>query len=287
MGNIADMHCHIVPGVDDGARTLKDSLDIVKEEYRQGVRLIIATPHWRRGMFETDRHTVEEHFRLLKAAAAEPFPDLNLYLGCEFHVHIDMIEEMRSSPLFRMNGTNIVLTEFSSEHNQDYIREALNKEISSGFTPIVAHIERYPDAFRDLDFIAELQSMGAKIQVNADSVIGEEGRSVRKQIRKMIDSDLVDFIGSDAHNITDRACHLGQCAKTIEKHFGQAAVRKIMWQHPCEIISAAQRVENVPSAEEKPETGPPKEQKARHKPVVICYTDLDNLDTEGEQDKNG
>lgn len=286
MIRIADMHCHIVPGVDDGARTLKDSLDIVEEEYRQGVRLIIVTPHWRRGMFETDRREVEEHFRLLKAAAKEPFPNLEFYLGCEFHVHMDMIEEMRSSPLFRMNGTNMVLTEFSSENDKNYIREALNKEISSGFEPIVAHIERYPDAFHDLNFIEEIKSMGVRIQVNADSVIGEEGRSIRKRIRKMMEEDLVDFIGSDAHNITDRACHLKRCADEIEKYFGISVVKRLMWENPLNIVRRqgfAQRED--PRSFLKPQQS--EKTRVHHKPVVINYTDLEQLENEKSEERNG
>lgn len=286
MIRIADMHCHIVPGVDDGARTLKDSLNIVKEEYRQGVRVIIVTPHWRRGMFETDRRIVREHFLLLRAAAKEPYPDLEFYLGCEFHVHMDMIEEMRSSPLFRMNGTNAVLTEFSSGHDQNYIREALNKEISSGFSPIVAHIERYPDAFHDLSFIEEIRNMGARIQVNADSVIGEEGRLVRKRIRKMMEQGLVDFIGSDAHNTTDRACHLKRCADEIEKNFGSSEVKRLMWDNPLSLArerSSVQREGTDPSLETQ-QTG---RNTVRHKPVVINFTELEELENEKGEEKDG
>lgn len=245
---IADMHCHIVPGVDDGAQTLDESLAIIKEEYAQGVRMIILTPHWRRGMFETDRQTVKRQFDQLKESTQEKYTDLKLYLGCEFHVNPDMTDEIGQNPFFRMNGSDYVLTEFSSHHDETCIRDTINQILSSGYTPIIAHIERYPACIGNTEFIYELQQMGALIQVNADSVTGRDGWSVKRTVLKLIKDGLVDFIGSDAHNTKDRACHLLECEKVLLKKFGSDLTQKILWDHPNEIIEASKRDESTGTA---------------------------------------
>lgn len=262
---IADMHCHIVPGVDDGAKTMDESMAIIKSEYEQGVRLIIVTPHWRRGMFETDRKTVYDHFIRMRDAAQQKFSDLQMFPGCEFHVNADMIEEMGSDGMLRMNASDFVLTEFSSHHDQNFVREIINQEISSGYTPIIAHIERYPACINDFDFIAELRRMGARVQVNADSVAGRDGRRVRHSVLRLIEKDCVDFIGSDAHNTRDRACHLLDCEKVLLKKFGSGTVEKIMWNNPNEIVERQQIGEKVQREDGLTEG----ESRVKHKKVTI------------------
>ena len=90
MGGYFDMHCHIIPKVDDGSELLEESLALLDTEVRAGVTDIILTPHFRLEMFEADRDYVEAQYELLKSAAAEIFPDLHLYLGCEYHSNHDM-----------------------------------------------------------------------------------------------------------------------------------------------------------------------------------------------------
>lgn len=236
---LADMHCHIVPGVDDGARDMAESLSILNEEYKQGVRMIILTPHWRHGMFETDRKTVEDQYQKLREEAQKSFPDLTLYLGCEFHVHPDMIEEISKNSLFRMNGSDYVLTEFSAHHDQNYIRDVINQEVSSGLIPIVAHIERYPACLSDPEFIHELRQMGAFVQINADSAAGQEGWSVKRAVLRLVKEGLIDFVGSDAHNTKDRACHLSDAEKVLRKKFGPEVTEKLFWDNAEKIILAS------------------------------------------------
>ena len=91
-----DIHCHIVPSVDDGASSAEEAYKMLQMEYRQGVRNIIATPHYRLQMFETPIKTVEHQFLVLKQLARKVAPDLHVYLGCEFHSNMEMVEMLRS-----------------------------------------------------------------------------------------------------------------------------------------------------------------------------------------------
>lgn len=115
---IYDIHCHIVPGVDDGATDIEETGKLLRMEYEQGVRTIIATPHFRFRMFETSAEKVKEQFKLVEKAAAEVASDLHVYLGCEFHTNMEMISMLRENKVMTMAGSRYVLTEFS--HNNDY-----------------------------------------------------------------------------------------------------------------------------------------------------------------------
>lgn len=231
MRPLCDMHCHILPGVDDGSPDMETSLAMLGKEYQQGVRLAVLTPHFRKGMFETSRETCRCHFRDLRQEAFQIYPDMVLKLGCEFHVCLDMEKLLDSDPAYRMDGGDIVLTEFSQEGGKPEIRKQLNDLVQAGWRPIVAHVERL-DASSDRGFLTGLRKMGAALQINSDAVLGLDGFGLRLKTRKLLKEGLVDYIGSDAHNMTDRAVHIGECAAYIEKKYGEAYARRLMWERP-------------------------------------------------------
>ena len=236
MGEMFDMHCHIIPSVDDGSDSLEMSLKMLHIEYGAGVRHIILTPHYRRGMFEKDRDTVEERYEELKAAAARELPGLQLYLGCEYHSDEEIVDRLRSDYRYRMNGGKHVLLEFSEGDPQKYIRERVYTLRSAGFLPAIAHIERISSCNKDLDFVAELGNMGCLIQVNADSVIGKDGRQAKKFSRDLIKEDLLDLIGSDGHNLSSRPVRIGECRNWIEKKAGPGYANWLFCQRPAELL---------------------------------------------------
>ena len=114
MKNLFDIHCHIIPGVDDGARTMEMALKMLQMEYEDGVRSIILTPHYRREMFETPKEKIERQFALLKEQSEAPIgSDLRLYPGCEFHATISMVESLSSTERQTLAGSAYVPTDFS------------------------------------------------------------------------------------------------------------------------------------------------------------------------------
>ena len=163
---------------------------------------------------------------------------MKLYLGCEFHVNHDMTDMLRQEPRYRMCGTRYVLLEFSSAHDMGYIRNRAYTLISSGYTPVIAHCERYGPIYRHADFAEELCDMGAMLQLNADSIIGLDGFGMKMFCRKLLKRGLVSFVGSDAHNTSDRSSHIGQCADFIEKKYGSQTAREIFIHNPRMLLGA-------------------------------------------------
>lgn len=241
MDHLFDIHCHMVPGVDDGASTLEESLDMLRIEQRDGVDSIIITPHYRKRMFETSAERVHEQFLRLKEAAGTAFPGLKLYLGCELHSNMELEELLHERKFTTMADSSFVLLEFSGEDSQNYIRDRVRCVMSSGYEPILAHAERYGAVLGDLNFAYELAAMGAKIQVNAGSIIGESGRKTKKFCRSLMKENLLGFVGSDAHNTRDRVPNIGVCAEYVAKKMGEEYVRRIFHDNPLEIILEGQK----------------------------------------------
>lgn len=236
MENMFDIHCHAVPGVDDGASSLAEAMEILKREHRDGVRAIILTPHFRRGMFETGREYVKAQFDLLQEEAAQKLPDLNLYLGCEFHSNMDMAELLDECEYYRMAGSAYVLLEFSGGDSKEYIWDRLYQAAAHGFEPIVAHAERYRALWKDLEFAERIERMGARFQVNAGSILGYSGRQPKKFCRLLMEHDLLSYVGSDSHDVSVRPPRMGECAAYMEKKMGKDYAEQILVRNPEKIL---------------------------------------------------
>ncbi|MDO5337686.1 MAG: capsular biosynthesis protein [Eubacteriales bacterium] len=234
MTGLYDVHCHILPGVDDGAKDMKEALGMLKMQYESGVRTIFATPHYRRGMFETDSGILLERYQTLRSEAEKM--GIRLLLGCEYHVDGEMVDKLKYGKKPTMSGSRYALSEFSTAVQQKEMKDSLYKLRMNGIRPIVAHIERYGAITKDLDFIESLVEMGVYIQINADSVLGREGFGAKRFCKKLLKEELVHFIGSDAHGIKERKPELGACAAYIEKKYGSSYVQRIFIDNPSKII---------------------------------------------------
>lgn len=218
-----DIHSHIIFGVDDGAQSEEDTLELLRESYEQGVRTIIATPHRRRGMFETDIEIIKQNFAKVEELAKTVAEDLRVYLGSEIFYREGEIENIENKKYPTLAETDYILMEFAYEMPYKEIHRALNNVILLGLTPVVAHVERYMNV--DEAAVQELINMGCYIQVNAASVlkpklIGDKHKHYKKRAKKYLDAELVHFIASDMHNMTTRKTYMKEAYDIIEAKYG-------------------------------------------------------------------
>ena len=226
---LVDIHCHILPGVDDGAPDMETSRAMIRDAYEQGVRYIIATPHYRPEMFEPSMKKVIRVYHELRDYAEEV--GIGLRLGCEYYRNEQMIRHLDKKLRPTMLGSRYVLTEFSTNDSFVTVRNYIYELITKGYRPIVAHVERY-FCCQEPERIQELKKLGAQIQINADSVLGYEGHTIKKSCAGLMKDDLVDFIGSDAHNLEGRKMNLGKCAAYVRKKMGQDYAEEIFVDNP-------------------------------------------------------
>lgn len=236
MLGLYDIHCHILPGVDDGSHSIEETRKLLSLEYEDGVRTIIVTPHYRVEMFEPELARVYQAFWDTCDEAAAIAPDLKIYMGCEFHANMEMVETLKNGRRPTMAGSRYVLTEFRESTPFSYIKERVTALRSGGYFPIIAHAERYKCMSDEFDHAEELARMGARIQINAGSLLGDMGRQTRQYCRDLIDEDLVWYVASDAHNLKDRKPNLGKCFAWLERKYGYTTAKRLLADHPEELI---------------------------------------------------
>lgn len=234
MIGMIDVHCHILPGIDDGAANLTVARALLQKEYQDGVRAIIATPHYRKQMFEPSMGTVVTAYRMLRDQALRM--GIQLFLGCEYHVNMEITENIYAGNRPTMAESRYVLSEYSSSVEEVFIKERCYHMLSRGLVPVIAHVERYPVLRKNLDLIDELQEMGCMIQVNAGSVLGEDGRKVKRFCKKALSYGLIDLVGSDCHDLKHRAPRLGECAVWLEKKAGPTYAEKLLRGNAMKIL---------------------------------------------------
>lgn len=198
-----DVHCHILPGVDDGARDLDESLAMLEAAKRAGITSIVCTPHCRSPYF--DYEAMWDAFRLLQAHAGG-FP---LQMG--FEVNHRKLKElgMGWADYLHFDGSNEFLLELSTHAGalefQEYERTIFELQ-GRGYQVIIAHPERYEAVQKDVEVARRLSRMGCKLQASADFVDGGRFGKEKKPARALFDAMLYDYIASDAHHAGHYDC---------------------------------------------------------------------------------
>jgi protein-tyrosine phosphatase len=201
---LLDFHNHLIPGVDDGAASLEESLSGIERMRAQGIRQIITTPHFRAStlgqltQFQSEMGRIDEAWRTLEAAVAEGFPDVTLKRGVELALDepIDSVGDRR----IRLGGSRFVLVEFPYFMIPPNSGQALVRLRQGGVTPIIAHPERYQNVEADLAILYDWKRSGAFLQLNAGSVVGAYGPRVERLAWKCLRAGLVDYLSSDYHS---------------------------------------------------------------------------------------
>lgn len=205
-----DIHSHILPGVDDGSRSVDMTKKILSAYVEEGVSQVICTPHQTKELHRPE--VLKDRFsKLQRAVAAYP---VKLYLGAEIYYYEDIIPDLQSGKLLTLNATEYILVEFSTRAEMVYIPDAIYELSIAGYKPIVAHIERY--GYLSVDNWGEIKSNGGLIQVNASIF---EKKEYSKLVKHFMKKDLVDFIASDCHNDVSRKADFSAAKTYIQKKF--------------------------------------------------------------------
>lgn len=236
-----DVHSHIIFDVDDGPKTLDESLSLIQESYRQGVRTIVATSHRRKGMFETPEDKILANFELVKEAASEHLPDLTLLYGGELYYSDRVQEGLENKTVPTMAGTRFALIEFSMMTSWKDMHNALTQVLMLGITPLIAHIERYNALEFDKKRVQELINMGCYTQINSSHVLkpklfGDKYKVFKKRARYFLEEDLVHCVASDMHNLSERPPFMQEARELIRKEFGRQRAQDLFELNPATLL---------------------------------------------------
>lgn len=232
-GRIADIHCHVLPGVDDGSKSMEMSMEMLDIAYNEGVGTIIATPHHMPDGKNVSPAGIKERVAKLQQYADEKEYDLTILPGNEIYYYSDAPDMLEEGKICSLAGTSYVLVEFSPMDESRYIRNSLSELQNMGYDPIIAHVERYMSLCKaPFDKIKQLREMGILIQVNATSIMGGFGKPTKVVVEKLLKEQLVDFIGTDAHRSEgSRGPKILECAEYLEKKYPAKYVEKILFRN--------------------------------------------------------
>ncbi len=234
---IVDIHCHILPGVDDGAKSFEQSKAMLDIAYEQGIRTIIATPHHMPEGRNASPQTIEEQVTRLQNYADECHYDMDIYVGNEIYYHEEAADLLDEEEICTLAATSYVLVEFAPMDDARYIRNSLNHLQNMGYQPIIAHVERYMSLVKPpFEHIKQLREMGVLIQVNAGSITGFFGKHSKETAEKLLKAKLVDFIGTDAHSDGGRAPRMADCIEILQKKCSPEYVEQLLYGNAEEFI---------------------------------------------------
>ncbi len=236
MEHYTDIHSHILPGVDDGAADMEMTMEMVGMAYRQGVRAMIATPHYYPGHVKYAKEYVDDVFQKTVSAVKESYGDFTLLLGNEIYYREGAQEKIRNKRIHTMADTPYLLLEFSPGAHINVLHGAVRNCVEEGYYPILAHIERYQCLWKNEKAVKELVRMGAYMQVNAENFTEGLFSAQRRWCLKLAREGLMHFIGSDSHNTNDRCPNLKQAADYLKGKLDEDTFHRIMYENPGKLL---------------------------------------------------
>lgn len=233
-----DIHSHILPAIDDGAKDLKMSLIMAKMASLSGTQEMIATPHF---CFRyNDKSDIEylkkTYYAFVEQLVINKIP-LKLYLGMEILYTEELLEFIENEQLYGLNRTNYLLIEFDYLDSPDYLVSALAKIKAYGYRPILAHPERYRAVWQHFEILECLVNEGILCQCNTGSLFGHFGLHAKETVQKMFEYGFVHFIGSDCHGIMERNPEIIDAYDHVCNFYGLKVANKIFKKNPTKIIS--------------------------------------------------
>ena len=226
---MVDIHCHILPALDDGAKSFDEALKMAEMAIEDGITHVVATPH-SNSEYHFDFGVVRKRCNELQAKLADR---LQLATGCDFHLSMENLEKIRACPAnYTINQRRYLLIEFADFAIPPTTEEALKRLQSLGLSLIITHPERNPLIRAQPQRLKRWLQQGCYVQVTAQSLLGKWGESARKQVEAWLDQKLVHFVASDAHNTAQRPLRLKEAYAAVAERWGGFLARSLFHENP-------------------------------------------------------
>lgn len=216
-----DLHSHLIPGIDDGAKTIEESLILIKGLADLGFRKIITSPHIMSGGYNNTPEIILNGRNMVRQALKEAAIDVAFDAWAEYYLDETIMPKIEKRNLLTM-GDNYVLVELSYLMKSFSTTSYFYNLISNGYKVVLAHPERYPYYYSDdLDEYKMLKDQGVYFQLNISSLTGTYGDGARSTAQKLIDSDMIDFVATDLHNMR----HLNYIRQAVQLPYVEKVIR--------------------------------------------------------------
>lgn len=230
---ICDIHTHILPGVDDGAQTTQQAVQMIANAVASNVEYLVVTPHCNRpGM--TEDPCLQKRFEKLCGEASH-LP-VKLAMGAEVHVTQQLPARLRKGEFPTINGSRYLLTEFPFHWEKEGFVPVLESILRLGYVPVVAHPERYEALWEAPEMVDRWLELGCHIQLTAGSVVGKYGNRVHKTAGFLLKNGMACCVASDAHGTARRNNNLLEVQSYLSLYYSKQCAKALLWDNPMKIL---------------------------------------------------
>ncbi|MCA0981215.1 tyrosine-protein phosphatase [Exiguobacterium aestuarii] len=215
-----DIHCHLLPAVDDGPGTVEQTIEMARRAVEEGVTAIVVTPHAFHPQFETEDLNVQEAAATLKNVLHQEGITLDIYPGQEIRVFGDLVQALEDGEALSLAGSRYVLVEFPSDTVPAYAEQLFFRLQTEGYTPVIAHPERNKELATNPKRLVDFVSSGALSQVTTSSLTGEFGQNVKEIAFVFLRNGLSQLVASDAHSTGRRTFYWEAAEQAVAEELG-------------------------------------------------------------------
>ena len=232
-----DIHSHLLYGIDDGSKSIEDSVDIIRDLSEIGYTDIILTPHYiSHSKYSSPKDNNLILLNSLKDALNMQNINVNLYLGNEIYINHHISDLLESGEISSLNDSKYLLIELPMNGEYDYI-DVFEDLIYDGYKIILAHPERYHSFQRDFDKIYELEEIGVYFQCNIESILGSYGKGAVKMVKRMFKEKKVSFLATDIHHKKRDYVKFDRAKRKIRKYLSSSELDELLIKNPSMIIN--------------------------------------------------
>ena len=222
-----DFHSHIIPEIDDGSRSIKETMLLLQEAKEAGFTSIISTSHYLPGRYEFDEASRMQFLETIQAGAKNFGIDIDLKLGSEIYACYDMVELLKGNKASTISGTKYVLFELPMQSQLPNFKNILYDLLGHGYRPIIAHPERYSYVKENPNWLLEYLELGILFQSNYGSIIGMYGKEAQRTVKLLLKNNMIHFLGSDVHKSNTIYTKMPEIFEELRKILERQELKKL------------------------------------------------------------
>lgn len=232
-----DIHCHILPKVDDGSKSMKESIEMAKIAQDEGIKTIVATPHYHPSFNIKKGKELEIELENLKKELEKENIDIEILLGNElYYTREEFFEILDKKEFYTINKSRYLLVEFNDLEFNENIKNIIYEIKLRGYIPILAHVERYSYVRENPKCIKEFIDEGAIIQINASSITDTTRKNTNRTCKKLLEMNLVHVISTDAHGVLKRDPRARKAYTIVKNKYTKRRANELFRYNPTSII---------------------------------------------------